>query len=188
MDDKMSKYVLESIRKRVLVDRDAIIHAHRMVQSSVWCCGEGQVAYIQDGKDYVVSGPVEIPQVPGITIKTTGIEHYSLDMMLIYEAIKYELLPVTCANVTLHVFEAKVGAVSFPYHSDPANVIMVMLSGSKEVWVDNLDSGPVMEIIPEDGALHIPYMVPHKVVNHEDSIMLSIGIEPFTTTHIEREG
>ncbi len=78
--------------------------------------------------------------------------------------------PVTC-----HLFISPQGSKSFPRHTDPDDVVIYMLKGQKDFELANrtvsLKTGDIF---------YIPRGDEHHVVNVEDSIMLSFGLELFT--------
>lgn len=77
--------------------------------------------------------------------------------------------PVTC-----HLFQSKAGAKSFPLHTDPDDVIIVMLKGKKVFR----NEGESISLTAGDFML-IPKNYPHEAVNTESNLMLSIGLESF---------
>lgn len=168
-----------------------IIEAHYTMSRTQYCNLNGDVSILDDCIATVSKNVGDIHQVlrkgGSAGIKTNGIEHYSPYMARI---AKYILDLVECddtSHITLHVFESKDTTQSFPMHTDPADVVLCMLAGSKTLNLDT-DTGVLAHKVSPDTPLYIPMNVPHEAINHEDNIMLSIGIERYTIEHIEREG
>lgn len=106
-------------------------------------------------------------------IKIEGYERHSYMMYHGCQAIAKHFDhhgPVTC-----HLFKSPADGKSFPEHTDPDRVIIIMLEGEKEfrnrhgdfAW---LKPGDVMEIPPNYS---------HQAFNLTDNLMLSIGLESF---------
>lgn len=75
--------------------------------------------------------------------------------------------PVTC-----HLFKSPKGSLSFPKHTDPDDVVIHMVSGSKVFHTGQGD------ITVECGDTYfIPRGLQHQAINTEDSILLSFGLE-----------
>ena len=90
------------------------------------------------------------------TVKVEGLEnHFS------------EYLPAT-----VHCYISPAGAPSFKEHTDPYDVKIKCISGTKtmEINGERVEIGEGQEIL-------IPANVPHKATNEFDSVMLSIGYE-----------
>lgn len=106
-------------------------------------------------------------------IKIEGYERHSYQMFHGCQAIANHFDhrgPVTC-----HLFKSPAGGKSFPEHTDPDRVIIIMLEGTKEFKNHHgdlmlLKAGDVMEIPPN---YH------HQAFNLTDNLMLSIGLESF---------
>lgn len=90
--------------------------------------------------------------------------------------------------VSAHLFLSPKGSHSFPLHTDPDDVVLLMLKGRKvfevegerielvDTRVDSVRAGSVGAPIR---ALYIAAGTPHRAINTEDSIMLSIGLEGY---------
>ena len=78
--------------------------------------------------------------------------------------------------VTAHLFVSPKDGISFDMHTDPDDVIVYTVKGSKTMEVQ--DHG-VFEI-REGCALFIPKNVPHRARNIHESITISFGLECFT--------
>jgi mannose-6-phosphate isomerase-like protein (cupin superfamily) len=77
--------------------------------------------------------------------------------------------PITC-----HAFRAFRQSNSFGLHSDPDDVIMYCVYGSKKIIVNDIE-----HILKSQDSLFIPANTPHEAVNEEESLMLSFGLEKF---------
>ncbi len=77
--------------------------------------------------------------------------------------------PVSC-----HLFSASVGSESFPTHTDPDDVFIYVVTGTKHMEVD----GKEYKLLAGQ-AIFIPHDVPHRALNTEASIMLSVGLERY---------
>ena len=75
-------------------------------------------------------------------------------------------------NYTIHCYVSPPLGVSFPEHSDPIDVFIYCLQGSKTMMVKE-----EIFIIEEGHHIFIPAGTPHRATNVDPSIMLSIGIE-----------
>ena len=73
---------------------------------------------------------------------------------------------------SVHCYISPPFGVSFPEHSDPIDVFIYCLQGSKTMMVNQ-----EIIIIEEGSHIKIPAGTPHHAMNVEPSIMLSIGIE-----------
>ena len=78
--------------------------------------------------------------------------------------------PVTC-----HLFLSPQYSLSFAMHTDPDDVVIYMVSGSK------VFESPEGQITLSAGdVLLIPRGTPHRANNIDSSVMLSFGLEQFT--------
>lgn len=75
-------------------------------------------------------------------------------------------------NHSIHCYVSPPFGVSFPEHSDPIDVFIYVMQGTKTMMVEE-----ELFIIDEGHHIHIPAGTPHRATNTEPSIMLSIGIE-----------
>lgn len=79
-----------------------------------------------------------------------------------------------CGPVTCHLFKSPKGGVSFPKHTDPDDVVIHVVSGSKTFYTE---CGDVTVNAGE--WLFISRGLQHQAINNKDSIMLSFGLELF---------
>ena len=75
-------------------------------------------------------------------------------------------------NHSIHCYISPPFGVSFPEHTDPIDVFIYVMQGTKTMMVEE-----ELFIIDEGHHIHIPAGTPHRATNTEPSIMLSIGIE-----------
>lgn len=83
------------------------------------------------------------------------------------------------AEFNAHLFMHVANTDSFPLHVDPAHVLCVTLTGSKDfIYIDQ--NGVEYKTTMEPGhAVFIPANYWHQGINAEDSNMISIGFEPY---------
>lgn len=77
--------------------------------------------------------------------------------------------PVTC-----HMFHSPQDAQSFPMHTDPDDVYLYIVSGTKNMIVNGVDYE-----LQAGERLFIPRNTPHQAINKRASQMLSFGLERF---------
>lgn len=107
------------------------------------------------------------------TVKIEGMERIFREVFDIGQQLARETGhwgPVTC-----HLFWAKPGSYSFPEHTDPYDVYLSVVSGSKGMRIN----GEERTLTPADPMVHLPGSVPHQAVNHHESWMLSFGLDTF---------
>jgi mannose-6-phosphate isomerase-like protein (cupin superfamily) len=85
--------------------------------------------------------------------------------------------PVTC-----HAFRAYADSASFPLHTDPDDVILVVVEGMKYIEME----GKQYALTP-NSPLFIPANTPHRAINTHDSLMLSFGLEKFMIDKVGNE-
>lgn len=76
--------------------------------------------------------------------------------------------------VTAHLFLSPAGSISFPMHTDPDDVLALVVKGTKKFKTEQGDFE-----VGSGEALFIPSGTPHMAVNDQTSIMLSFGLEKF---------
>jgi mannose-6-phosphate isomerase-like protein (cupin superfamily) len=77
--------------------------------------------------------------------------------------------PITC-----HAFRAFKDSKSFGLHTDPDDVIMYCVHGSKKIIVNGVE-----HILKNQESLFIPTNTKHEAINEEESLVLSFGLEKF---------
>lgn len=106
------------------------------------------------------------------TIKIEGIEKLNEFFWELSSKVARGYLhkgPVTC-----HCFIAAAGSPSFPTHTDPDDVIIYVIAGTKLMVVNGEQIW-----IRAGQYIHIPANTPHRADNREMSIMLSFGLERY---------
>ena len=106
-------------------------------------------------------------------IKLEGFEKYDKTFFAVCNGVAQTLNHL--GPVTGHLFVSPARAASFPLHTDPDDVVIAMIKGSKVFRNDQeeitLSAGDFM-LIPKN--------YPHQAINLTDNRMLSIGLESFT--------
>lgn len=124
------------------------------------------------GEQILLSSFSELYNDPESTIKVEGMEKFSIEIYnkCQYLSLKYDHKgPVTC-----HAFIAKDGAPSFPLHTDPDDVIILCVEGTKKLLVNN------EYILLEAGDdVYIPANTPHQAFNEMAAFTLSFGLEKY---------
>lgn len=133
---------------------------------------QGLVKYLFLNQTQDAYGPMDYVQHSENVFKIEGYEKFNLKTFEECRRLTQHfnhIGPVTC-----HLFKSPKGAISFPRHTDPDNVVLYMVSGRKEFEHD----GGVLTL--EQGEiLFIPAGTAHRAVNTEASVMLSFGLERF---------
>lgn len=133
---------------------------------------QGLVKFVKMGQSHEAHNPMYYVGDSENVFKIEGFERFSLKM---FEECRYLAQhfkhngPVTC-----HLFKSPKGALSFPAHEDPDDVVLYMVSGQKDFEHD----GGVLTL-HEGEILLIPAGTTHRAINTNDSIMLSFGLERF---------
>lgn len=128
----------------------------------------------QHGLQHWLEQPSDLYNHLADTVKVEGMERYSPEMAAICQAlaIRYRHAgPVTC-----HAFLADTGSGTFDLHTDPDDVVLVVIAGRKIIEVDGVEH----ELTVGDD-LFIKKGTPHKAINRYPSLMLSIGLENYLT-------
>lgn len=106
------------------------------------------------------------------TIKLEQMEKYnrSIFQECRYLSTKYfHFGPVTC-----HAFLAFKDSKSFGLHTDPDDVIIQCIFGSKTLFAKG-----TKHVLKSGDSIYIPANTPHEIVNEEKSLILSFGMEKF---------
>ena len=131
------------------------------------------ISIIDDSaRQIIINNPIELQQYNNSTIKIEGMERYSNSMWNACNLLskKYAHFgPITC-----HVFIAKENSISFPLHTDPDDVIIHCLAGTKKLEIN----GKKVILNPKQ-EVYIKANTPHKAINETSSIILSFGLEKF---------
>lgn len=105
-------------------------------------------------------------------LKIEGLEKLTNKMYAVGQQIAEAMNhygPVTC-----HLFDSPEGASSFPMHTDPDDVYLYIVSGTKNMIVNGVDYE-----LQAGERLFIPRNTPHQAINKRASQMLSFGLERF---------
>lgn len=130
--------------------------------------------YIDDiGREHPIKNIGHLYSLHGTTIKMEGAEKYNRELFDLCKSFGH-MGPSTC-----HIFRSYKNSKSFPKHADPDDVLLIMISGKKDIIIyDN-------KITLEGGnEFFITANTSHEIVNTEDSLMLSIGFEKFLVDKI----
>jgi mannose-6-phosphate isomerase-like protein (cupin superfamily) len=130
--------------------------------------------YIDDqGRQNPIDSLGQLHSVYGKTLKMEGAEKLNKQIYGLCSSFGYKG-PVTC-----HIFRSFPGSASFPEHTDPDDVLLLMTSGTKDIIIkDN-------KITLEEGKqFFINANTPHQIINTDNSLMLSIGFERFLVDKI----
>jgi len=146
---------------------DAVLSSHYPYE-------QGQVWVIHpSGLSTQALNAMDVIKCEDCTIKVEGYEKLSRRLFDAVQSVAQNLNhngPVTC-----HLFRSPKGAASFPAHTDPDDVVLYIVSGTKTIELEDrvatLGAGEV---------LYLPRGTIHRAVNHDASLMLSIGLELFT--------
>ena len=136
---------------------------------------EGIVLLLRDGAIpyFPLNFGEVLKMVHTCTIKIQSMEKFNKEIYNYCESLKEKYNhrgPVTC-----HLFYAvSEHAPSFGIHTDPDDVIIHTVYGTKHMEVDGIEYN-----IPTGKEIYIPANVPHRALNRESSIMLSFGLEHF---------
>jgi mannose-6-phosphate isomerase-like protein (cupin superfamily) len=90
------------------------------------------------------------------TVKVEGLETYFTEYL----------------DSTVHCYVSPKGAVSFDEHTDPVDVEIKCIAGTKTIAVNGIEHA-----IAQGQSLMIPKHTPHRATNKHSSTMLSIGYQ-----------
>jgi mannose-6-phosphate isomerase-like protein (cupin superfamily) len=137
---------------------------------------ENDIVYLQNllyyidaqGQEHKINNLGHLHSLYGNTIKLEGAEKYNKALFDYCQSFKHSG-PVTC-----HIFRSFAGSHSFPTHVDPDDVHLRLLYGQKTIILEDTE-----HILNPNDCLYIPANTPHRAINNEESLMLSIGLEKF---------
>jgi len=104
------------------------------------------------------------------TIKLEGFENYNTftKQWCQEKANQYK----HSGPITAHIFVSPEAGFSFKAHTDPDNVLLVVVDGKKTMEIDGV------HVTIETGCEHyMPTNTVHKATNHHYSVMISLGLE-----------
>lgn len=133
---------------------------------------QGLVKYIRNNGSFTANSPMDVVNNPDVPIKIEGYEYLNRTMYKecgrLADHFNFD------GRVTCHLFLSSKGSLSFDMHTDPDDVVVYMVEGSKTFVFDNRSV-----TLSEGDILSIPKNLPHQAINDEASIMLSFGLESF---------
>ena len=146
------------------------------VVNGVYAYEQGMVKLIDNGMTQTAHGLMDYLDydAAGKVVKIEGYEKLSLKLATFCKEVAERFKhsgPVTC-----HLFISPKGSNSFELHTDPDDVILHMVQGTK--MLENPEHG---FLITAGDTLRIPKNVEHRAVNLHSSLMLSIGLEGWIT-------
>lgn len=124
------------------------------------------------GEQIPLNSFAELYNEPNATVKIEGMERFNSTIFKRCEFYKLKYNhsgPVTC-----HMFIAKENSPSFGLHTDPDDVIIYCVEGSKTLSVDG--KYIILNIGEE---VFIPADTPHIAHNEHSAVTLSFGLEKF---------
>lgn len=130
--------------------------------------------YIDElGRQIPIDNLGQLHSVYGKTIKMEGAERLNKQIYRLCNSFGYAG-PVSC-----HIFRSFPDSASFPEHTDPDDVLLLMTSGTKDIIIRN------NKVTLEEGnQFFINANTPHRIVNTDNSLMLSIGFEKYLVDKI----
>lgn len=188
----LSKRAVLSVRIRGGVP----INRHLMITSSeLLAFAYHPIAYEQrlvnivvpDGRQVLLLSPSELASHPlnptnaPVTIKIEGMERYSNQLWEQAQELAFRYGhdgPITC-----HAFISPVNGATFGIHTDPDNVIIYCVEGTKTMEIE----GDLYRLQPGE-YVYIPYDTPHRAINEHFSVMLSFGLERYYNDKMSSEG
>jgi mannose-6-phosphate isomerase-like protein (cupin superfamily) len=126
-----------------------------------------------DGVMHTVQSLTELRTNPTYTVKIEGVERISRSVF--ETGVKLGQVYNHRGPITCHLFWAKPNSPSFKLHTDPYDVFLKVIEGTKVMEVD----GGRVEIVPDTGLFHLKGCTPHRAVNEHESWMLSFGLDTF---------
>jgi len=146
---------------------------HRQVLESLYAYEEGMVKIVlgEAGCETAHSCSDVIAHID-CPIKIEHYEKLSAELYACCEFLKHYF--EHDGPVTAHLFISPAESLSFPMHTDPDDVLVLMVKGNKTFRT--LDGEYTLK--PGE-SLFIPANTKHQAINHEDSLMISFGLEKF---------
>ncbi len=140
------------------------------------------VSVIDDqSRQIVLSNLNELYQYSNTTIKLEQMEKYNEGIFQKCQELRTKYShpgPVTC-----HAFLAFKGSKSFGVHTDPDDVIIECLFGSKTLYVATKNDR--RHVLKQGEYIFIPANTEHEIINEEKSLILSFGFEKFYTEKLK---
>ena len=126
----------------------------------------------KEGRQIYLDNLRELYEYPSCTIKLEQMEKYNQEIFNYCQTLSKNhnhQKPITC-----HAFRAFKDSKSFGLHTDPDDVIMYCVYGSKKIIVNGVE-----HILKNQESLFIPTNTKHEAINEEESLVLSFGLEKF---------
>jgi mannose-6-phosphate isomerase-like protein (cupin superfamily) len=126
----------------------------------------------EEGRQIYLDNLKELYEYASCTIKLEQMEKYNQEIFNYCHSLSKtynHVGPITC-----HVFRSFKNSKSFGLHTDPDDVIMYCVHGSKKIIVNDVE-----HILKNQESLFIPANTKHEAINEEESLMLSFGLEKF---------
>jgi len=140
------------------------------------------ISVIDDqSRQIFLDGIGELYKHTGSTIKLEQMEKYNESIFQKCQELKSRYShpgPMTC-----HAFLAYKGSKSFGLHTDPDDVIIECIFGSKTLYVDTKNDRK--HVLKQGEYIFIPANTEHEIVNEEKSLILSFGFEKFYTEKLK---
>jgi hypothetical protein len=140
------------------------------------------ISVIDDqSRQILIDSVHQLHEYPNCTIKLEQMEKYNESIFQKCQGLKEKYShpgPVTC-----HAFLAFKGSKSFGLHTDPDNVIIECIFGSKTLYVDTKNDR--RHVLKQGEYIFIPANKEHEIVNEEKSLILSFGFEKFYTEKLK---
>lgn len=131
------------------------------------------VKYINNDKSFGIMSPLEyLDHSRDKPIKVEGYER--LNPTMFQECSRLARHFNHCGYVSCHLFLSPKDSVSFNMHTDPDDVVIYIVKGSKL-----FETPTKTHLLREGDVLYIPRGRHHRAINVDDSIMLSFGLEQF---------
>lgn len=133
---------------------------------------QGMINYIDHGRTYHVSSPLDYMAHEDKVIKIEGYER--LNPVMFRECGRLAAFKGHYGHVSCHLFVSPFNAKSFDMHTDPDDVVLYMVKGKK-----SFEHGEGVIELNQGQSIFIPRNTPHRAINTHTSIMLSFGLELF---------
>jgi len=167
MVHRISEFGLIGLKKEDLRIDDLLASPYPYLQQLV--------KYIKHGGSVLANGPTDVleaMEVDCCPVKIEGYERFNETMFKVAAALAKHYGHY--GYVSAHLFLSPKDSLSFPMHVDLDDVVIYMVEGRKEFLTE---CGNFM--LEEGHMLYIPRGVKHQAINHEQSVMLSFGLELF---------
>jgi len=137
---------------------------------------DGNIFYIDNGKENILfndsykTNITNIKALSNKTFKVEGFENYDKNISSLCNIEDDEKF------IDCHFYWGKQGKTSFIEHTDPYDVVIVMLRGTKKIVFTDLKKEKNLN---EGDVLFIPKNIAHYAENINENVSLSFGIRNF---------